>query len=79
MRKPKKKNYEKEKRARRNNLGVIFMPKRDKALKGARPVTLMTMDQVTESDTLRNGKELLDHEENEFTVFCGIRRKRCWN
>ncbi len=25
-------------------LGVIFMPKRDKALKGARPVTLMTMD-----------------------------------
>ncbi len=27
-------------------LGVIFMPKRDKALKGARPVTLMTMDET---------------------------------
>lgn len=27
-----------------DDLGVIFVPKRDKALKGARPVTLMTMD-----------------------------------
>ena len=39
---------------RRNNLGVIFMPKRDKASKkGARPVTPMKMDHVKQGDTLK--------------------------